>query len=168
MRISQHLRTLLGAALLLATASAAAQYVWTDEKGKRTYSDRPPPAGVPAERILKAPKGMQQIMAATAKPAETSAAPAPDAAPSTLSQREADYRKRKQDSAEQSQKAQAQAAEAADKKRSCDAAQRAKSQLESGMRMRSHTSTDANEVMSDAERSSELTRANQVIAKACR
>lgn len=168
MRISQHLRTLLGAALLLASASAAAQYVWTDEKGKRTYSDRPPPPGVPAERILKAPKGMQQIMAVTAKPAEASAAPAPDAAPSPLAQREAAYQKRQKEIADQAQKAQAQAAEAADKKRSCDAAQRAKSQLESGMRMRSQTSADANEVMSDAERSSELARANKVIADACR
>ena len=164
MRISQHLRTIVGAALLLAAASASAQYVWTDDKGKRTYSDRPPPPGVPAERILKAPKGMEQIMAANAQPA---AAAAPEAGPSPLAQREADFQKRRKESAEQAQKAQAEAAQAADRKRSCDTARRAKTQLESGMRLRSQNSADAHAVMGDAERASELARANQVIA-ACR
>ncbi|HEU4850995.1 MAG TPA: DUF4124 domain-containing protein, partial [Telluria sp.] len=79
MRNHQYLKTILGAALLLATASAAAQYVWVDAKGARTYSDRPPPPEVPANKILKAPRGMQQIMAAATPPAAAPAAPTPAA-----------------------------------------------------------------------------------------
>ena len=163
MRISQHLRTILGAALLLAAASAAAQYVWLDEKGKRTYSDRPPPPGVPAERILKAPKGMQQIMAVAATPADAASA----AGPSPLAQREADYQKRRKEGAEQVQKAQADTERAAEQKRNCDSAAKAKAQLESGTRLRSQNSADPHEMMGDAERTAELARTNKVIAS-CR
>lgn len=41
--------------LLLASSLAHAQYSWIDEKGVRQFSDRPPPPGTPAEKILKAP-----------------------------------------------------------------------------------------------------------------
>ena len=33
----------------------AAQYVWLNDKGVKQYSDMPPPAAVPNQRILKSP-----------------------------------------------------------------------------------------------------------------
>jgi hypothetical protein len=161
MRLTRPIKSILGAALLLAAGSAAAQYVWIDHNGRRNYSDQPPPPDV---RVLQAPKGMEQVIASTARPAAASAAPA---AGTTLAEREQDFQKRRKESAETAQKAQQDAAQAAERKRTCDAARRAKAELDSGVRLRSHTAADANEVMSDAERAAESARASKIIA-ACR
>ena len=56
--IPQRLVRLAACALLAALAAPAlAQYVWLDEKGVKQYSDMPPPASVPTNRILKQPGG---------------------------------------------------------------------------------------------------------------
>ena len=57
--------------LLLAVActwalGAAAQWQWIDKDGRKVFSDRPPPAEVPAKSILKQPGG-----APVARPAAT-------------------------------------------------------------------------------------------------
>lgn len=184
MRNLQYLKTILGAALLLATASAAAQYVWIDEKGARNYSDRPPPPGVPADKILKAPRGMQQIMQVAAPPAPAAvpmkaapaaavpaaaapAAAAPAAAPTaaaTLAAREEDYRKRKQASEEKAKKDADAARVASANRQNCDMARAAKAKIESGERLQAANSVNPREVMGDLERSATLARANQAIA----
>lgn len=181
MRNLQYLKTIVGAALLLATASAAAQYVWVDEKGARNYSDRPPPPGVPANKILKAPRGMEQIMAAVAPPATAPATPSaavrPGAAPAapgpagtalsanaTLAEREEDYRKRRQASDEKAKKDAETARLAASNKQACDAARASRAKLDSGVRLQAQGSVNPREVMGDLERSAALARANQTIA----
>jgi hypothetical protein len=50
------LRYLIAIILLLAAGAANAQWSWIDDKGVRQLSDRPPPPGTPASRILKAPR----------------------------------------------------------------------------------------------------------------
>lgn len=165
MRIRQLLHTAAGIAFMLAAAGASAQYVWIDAKGSRNYSDRPPPPGTPASKILKAPKGMEQIMAAAAGPA----APSPEAedAAKSLAVREENFQKRRQEGAEQAKKAQDEARIATEKKEQCDSARASKTQLESGVRLRSQSSADPYAVMSDAERSAAIARANKALA-ACR
>ena len=49
------IRNTIGALLMVAAASAAAQFVWIDASGIRQYSDRPPPASIPKNKILKEP-----------------------------------------------------------------------------------------------------------------
>lgn len=57
-----HFLRVLGVAALLVAGFAHAQYSWIapyswiDEKGVRQLSDRPPPPGTPADKILKAPQ----------------------------------------------------------------------------------------------------------------
>lgn len=165
MQKHQLVQAVAGAAFMLATASASAQYVWIDAKGSRNYSDRPPPPGVPAHKILKAPSGMEQLMAAAKEPAP----PAPEAvsAKEALATREEESRKRRQESAENAKKAQEAARLAAEKKQQCDSARASKAQLESGMRLRSQNAADPRAVMGDEERAAALARTNQALAS-CR
>ena len=39
--------------LYVLAAGASAQYIWLNEKGRKQFSDTPPPASVPKHRILK-------------------------------------------------------------------------------------------------------------------
>jgi len=82
-------RQLCGGALALSSLLAHAQYSWIDDKGMRVFSDRPAPPGTPAERILKAPRGMD----AAPLPAAAPAPAVPDAAPE-WKQREEEYKRR--------------------------------------------------------------------------
>ena len=91
-------------ALLLAVAassSALAQFVWIDANGTRQYSDRPPPASVPKNKILKEP-GMELRNSRPSDPEP--AVPAKDAAaapkgPQTIAEKNADFIKRNNDQA---------------------------------------------------------------------
>ncbi|RYE66283.1 MAG: DUF4124 domain-containing protein, partial [Oxalobacteraceae bacterium] len=49
-------RACLTGALMLLAQLAHAQYSWLDDKGTRVFSDRPPPSGTPAARILQMPR----------------------------------------------------------------------------------------------------------------
>lgn len=69
-------RRFLAPLLLVGAGLAQAQYSWIDEKGVREFSDRPPPPGTPAEKILKAPR--HAAVPATA--AQGTSAARPDAA----------------------------------------------------------------------------------------
>ncbi|HVL74811.1 MAG TPA: DUF4124 domain-containing protein, partial [Noviherbaspirillum sp.] len=90
------------AGLMLATFATAvqAQYVWVDERGRKQFSDMPPPASVPAHRILKQPGvPAERPMAGDAAGGEPETrAPTPPAqqaeAPPTLAERDAEFRRR--------------------------------------------------------------------------
>ena len=64
--------------LILAAAAAHAQYQWVDKDGRRVFSDRPPPADVPAKNVLTQPKGARapQATAAVGPSASASASSA--------------------------------------------------------------------------------------------
>ena len=90
----------LAASMALLTLATAAwgQYVWVDDKGTKQFSDMPPPASVPKNRILKQPgKSFSQ----------TESEPAPAAAddnaaktPPTLAEKNAEFNKRRTEQAE--------------------------------------------------------------------
>lgn len=64
-------------ALTLGFSSAAnAQWQWVDDKGRKVFSDRPPPHDIPANRILKKPKGLDDPITLAAPPQEGQAADA--------------------------------------------------------------------------------------------
>lgn len=142
------LRHLSLAVLLCVSGGAAvAQYVWQDEKGVRQYSDVPPPASVPQERILKSP-------GQTVRPAPTAAQPT--AAPSSLAEREADFQKRRAEATEKQQKDQEQARQDAERKRNCERLAQYGRALESGERIRGVTPSGERNYLSDEEREREL------------
>lgn len=108
---------------------AAAQWQWVDKDGRKVFSDRPPPQDIPEKNILKQPGGNRPTRTAptpaAADPAggtttaETTATPvAPRAAASAPGSGK--------DKELEARKAQAEAAEAAQKKAEADRVAKAK------------------------------------------
>lgn len=124
-----------GGALLMLASVASAQFVWVDAKGVKQFSDMPPPASVPANKILKQP-GRNNSAAGAEDAAQTSNDAAASAQKATAD-RELDYRKRKQEKAEADAKAATLAETRAKQQGNCDAARARNAHLASGKRLRS-------------------------------
>jgi hypothetical protein len=151
---------------LLAFASATwAQYVWIDEKGSKQFSDMPPPASVPKNKILKQPgKATGQGDATpTSSATEDSAAKAPP----SLVDRNAEFNKRRAEQAEKEKKAAEEAQAGRDKAKNCENARNYQRALESGQRIASTDKNGERVYMSDEQRSREMQEANRVLA-ACK
>jgi hypothetical protein len=156
-------------AMLLATccvaASAFAQYVWLDDHGVKQYSDVAPPSNVPPNRILKQPHG-----GTVAPKADTSADKPTDAAadsaakaPMTTADKEADYKKRKQEQADKDKKATDEAKRKQANEESCARSKAYLDQLKNGTRI---TGSDANgerTYMSDDERAKEAAKTQETV-----
>jgi type IV secretory pathway VirB10-like protein len=175
------IQLLVACAVLLATATVAAQvYKWVDKDGRVQYSDQPPPAD--AKEIKGAPKRAATPAAAatTAAPATAAtsppAAPGKDAAkdankappgpPKTLAdanKQSADRRKAEEDAAKKS------ANEANLKKQHeqrCASAREQLAQMESGRPIL--TSQGGEQVvMSDEQRAANSAKARAAIAESC-
>lgn len=171
------LRPWLAAALLLGLAATAdAQWMWRDQDGRVTASDRPPPATVPDKDILSRPAQRaaqaavfvpMEAASAPAAAASSAAAPAPVATKAPLD-RELEARKR---AAEQEQAARQKAEEArltAARAENCRRARSHAAALESGQRIARFNAQGEQEVLDDAGRADELRRTREVIASDCR
>jgi hypothetical protein len=159
---SSPLRLFAGAALLLAAGFAQAQYVWIDAKGLRQYSDRPPPPSTPPEKIIKSPQPVALAIEVLPAPADPKAQPKKGAP--TLAEREADFRKRKQEAAEQDKKAAEEAQRKQAQLENCASARQYKAQLESGIRIADTGADGERGYISDADRATRLAKANRILA----
>jgi len=162
----------LGATLLFLAATAAqAQYVWIGPGGTRQYSDRPPPPGTPASKIVKAPGRAAPELAPTppaAMPAEGAAVdpaakPLPPKGPPTLVEQEAAYRARSKARDEASLKAQEEAQRARQLAERCNAARETQAQLASGTRIARYGQDGQKSYMTDAERATRAAQVNQAL-----
>ena len=146
---------------LLAAAGAQAQYVWIEPNGTRQYSDRPPPPGTPASRILKAP-GRTVLPSAPAEETGFNASPAARPAP-TLAERDAAYRERAKARGEQERKEE----EAARKERAlaerCETARQNQAALASGTRIAQYGADGERRYLSDQERAERMARADRAL-----
>ena len=134
LNIMRSLQLAAGGALLLFANLSQAQYLWIDAKGMKQFSDRPPPPGTPQKNILKA---RNMPTATTPAPVDAVAAAAlPKAAPATLSEREAEYRKRKTEQAETEQKKAEDDEQSKAKLAACNAARQSKQALDTGAPIR--------------------------------
>jgi hypothetical protein len=162
----------LGATLLFLAATAAqAQYVWIGPGGTRQYSDRPPPPGTPASKILKAP-GRAAPEPAPAPPAampadgavsDPTAKPLPPKGPPTLAEQEAAYRARTKAGDEANLKAQEEAQRARQLAERCNAARETQAQLASGTRIARYGQDGQKSYMTDAERATRAAQVNQAL-----
>jgi hypothetical protein len=151
-----------GAALLAFASLSHAQFVWIDAKGVKQFSDRPPPPGTPQKNILKA-RNMPTATSAAAAPAAVDAAP--KAAPATVADREAEYRKRKTEQAEADQKSADAADNAKAKAAACSAARENRTMFDTGAPVRD---TDADRSwLSDKQRAERRAQAERTIAENC-
>lgn len=160
--------TIAGAALAAAVLSdaAMAQYVWIGNNGVKQYSDRPPPASVPPQRILKAP-GRAAPPASVPDSAASPAHPpvATQAGTPTLAQRNAEFQKRRIEQAEQERKAADQQALAAERDRACRQARAFQRTLESGVRIARTGANGERVFLSDKEREQEAADVRRHVAQ---
>lgn len=160
-------KQLVASLALCAFASAAwAQYVWTDEKGAKQFSDMPPPASVPKNRILKQPGGAIKSVAAAAS---TAAAPASaeGAAPKaslSAAEKNADFMKRRAEQAEKDKKAASEAQAARDKAQNCEKARKYQNALASGQRLASTDGNGERVFLNDEQRSREMRDTSRILA----
>ena len=152
---------------------ALAQYVWTDAKGSKQYSDMPPPSSVPSSHILKRPGTAATGAMATRAPADDdgSVAPAEGAAktggPMTVAERNADYQKRKIEQAEKDKKIADATRASAEKSANCEKMQNYNRALDEGMRITSIDKNGERSYLTDEQRAAEIQK-NQRAIKDCK
>ena len=164
-------RLLGGLALLLSAGLAQAQYSWIDAGGTRHFSDRSPPPGTPAHRILKTPgrAASAPLAAPVADPARP-APPAQTAGPKgarTLAEREADYRERMKQREQEEKKEAELARRQRELAERCRSALQVRAQVESGIRITHVDASGERSIATDEERAAQLARANRILAE-CR
>jgi len=147
-------RFLLAAAILLMTGPALAQqYRWV-ENGRVRYGDVPPP-GVNATR-LKGPT-----------PPSSSPPAAATKGPMSAAEKEADFRKRQQETAKEREKQDLAAQDAAGKRENCERAQEYVRTIESGQRISRTDAKGERYFLDDAQRAQELNGARQAVKQWC-
>jgi hypothetical protein len=161
----------LAAALL--PALACAQWQWIDKDGRKVFSDRSPPAEIPARNILKQPAGKAPPPPAEAEApqAAASAAVAKTAAivPKVSGQDKALEEKKKQ--AQQEEEAKKKAAEekfAREKAENCERVKRGLTTYTSGVRVRAPNAKGELEYLTDEQRAAEAKRLQAIIANDCK
>ena len=138
------------ASMLLATAVHAEIYQWKDDKGRTIISDKPPSGKVTQQ---------QQI--------ETSAPPATAASTKSSADRDLEFRKRLQESADKAGEAKKLADEQAAKEENCDRARRHLQVLESGERVAMRDDKGERYFMDDAQREQELAKTREIVQASC-
>lgn len=159
------LKFTLIAAIACCSVPAMAQWQWIDGQGHKVFSDRAPPADIPAKNILRQPGG------GSAKAVTAEAAPAPAAAPKPAAEQGVDKglqeQKRKQE-AQEAEKVQADKAKREQQRQeNCNRAKQAKGTLNSGRLLSSVNAKGERGFMDEATRDAELKRADAVIASDC-
>jgi glucan-binding YG repeat protein len=147
------------APLFCIAAAAYGQYVWLDDKGIKQFSDMPPPASVPQNRILKQPghaySAPQSSSSDTDSSSQNTAAPTKSSTPMTLAEKNAEFLKRRAEQEKQQAKAAEEAKNAVIKARNCDNARSYYRSLTSGERIASTDKNGERYYLSDEQRAQE-------------
>jgi len=163
----QNLLVHVALAILIMPATAAAQYVWLDEKGTKQFSDMPPPASVPANRILKQPgarPAQQEQQQEQRQDVTEQQASAPARAEPTLAEKNAEFRKRRQEQADKEKKAAEEATRVAENARNCERAREYQRTLDSGQRIARTDSNGERAFLSDEQRAQESAATKRALA----
>lgn len=145
---------------------ATAQWQWVDKDGRKVFSDRPPPADIAPNRIVKAPGGRMPVSEAPAEPAKAETAAAPSKAPAGDKDLEA---KKKLAEAANADKKKAREAELAKAQAdNCKRARAGKATLEAGGRIGRTNDKGEREILDDTQVANELKITNEIIARDCK
>ena len=148
----------LGIALTVTLSNATAQtYQWKDSSGRTVVSDTPPP-GTAKESARTIGGNAPKPTTATAKPAD---------APKTMAEKDLEFKKRQQESAEKAGKDAKEAAANAEKRDNCERAKKQLALLESGQRIATTDEKGERRIMEDAERAQEMARAQKFANESC-
>lgn len=162
----------------MAAIPALAQWQWTDNSGKKVFSDSPPPQEIPDRNIIKRPAGVPFVSAPTAAPGSASAAPATNAAvapkPAVSAPKvptkdsELEKRKAQAESEEASRKKAEEQKQAAARSENCERAKRNLASLQSGARIAQVNAQGEREFLSDEGKQAEIQRTQGIINADCR
>lgn len=147
-----------GTLLALSFGVSADVYRWVDKDGRVHYSDQPPPPGARQEKEL------QGVPRAPGAPAE---AGAESAAPPTLQEREAEFRRRQVEQAEKTAQEQRAQEEAASRQRNCEQARNQLVALRSGQRVARFNEQGEREYLGDEQIAQEIVRAEKAVSDWC-
>lgn len=182
----------IAAVLSICSSSVLAQWQWIDEAGRKVFSDRPPPAHIAPEQILKQPHGARSSSPRVVYPsAETAALPPKSAQPSQpvqpaeamptaqtpeaaaqakqaaedeAKEKALEAAKRKAEEAEE-KKQKAQQAQA--RQENCQRARSALATLQSGSLLGTVNAKGERGFMTEEQRKTDLQRAQQAIKSNC-
>jgi hypothetical protein len=162
------LRVTVLALACAATPLAFAQWQWIDKDGRKVFSDQAPPAGIPADKILRRPGNRPaEAEPAAAAPAAASATAAASMPKVSGKDKELED-KRKQAAAAEADKKRAQEEEQARAKAdNCTRAKQAKATLDSGIRLTVTNAKGEREIMDDSARAAEAKRLDNAITRNC-
>lgn len=153
--------------------AAAAQWQWVDNGGRKVFSDKAPPPDIPAERILKGPKGQLQVVAPAtatqvAATADQAADPKTGAMPRPTGKDKSLEERKKQVAAAEAEKKKAEDAKvAALRAENCTRAKSAKATYASGTRLTRMDDKGERVFIDDNERAAEMKKMDEVIARDC-
>lgn len=183
-------KLLIATALSVVSCSVFAQWQWTDETGRKVFSDRPPPAHISPQQILKQPSHSTSaservvypsaanttIPAPTAAPVEQvptpavkavtpeQAAQAKQATENEAKDKALEDAKRKAEEAEQKKQA---AQQAKARQENCQRARVAQASLQSGGLLATVNAKGERSFMTEEQRKADLQRAQQAIKNNC-
>jgi cytoskeletal protein RodZ len=175
------LTSILAFSLLVAVSPySMAQWQWIDGQGRKVFSDRPPPADIPANNVLRQPSGSSGSSGGSAgsrSPAPSTASAATNTTPAAATSGTDDrlaQRQRATQQQEGKQAAQDTAKAQADKARltqarndNCERARSARDTLTSG-RMLGYTNAQGERGFMDEDtRAAEIQRAESVMNSDC-
>ena len=159
--------TLLALACALPLA-ASAQWHWLDKDGHKVFSDKAPPPDVPAERILKGPKGQTIVPVTAPAAADASLGAATPGVPKPLGKdKTLEERKKQVAAAEADRKKAEDDKHVALRSDNCNRARSARANYESGVRMTRVDAKGERQYLDDAQRAAELKRLDEVVARDC-
>lgn len=180
---------LIAAALSACSCSVFAQWQWVDDTGRKVFSDRPPPAHIAPNKILKQPEGKSPAAERVLYPMDGAAAgtaaptPAtPDAGTIAQAKGQATAEPNKQEAenaaqdkaleeakrkAEESEQKKLQAQQAKARQDNCARARASQVTLESGIRLAHVNEKGEHGFLSEAQRQADLQRAQKGIKENC-
>ena len=152
--------------MLAANMSAFAQWQWVDGSGRKVFSDTAPPATVPEKSILKRPGPSSSPIAPVAVPSpEKPAAPAAPQVPTV--DKELEAKKKQAEQAEEAKKKAEEQRVAQGRSENCERARKAKTAMDSGIRLATTNAKGEREIMDDKTRATESRRLDEIVRSDC-
>jgi hypothetical protein len=174
----KHYLRLLFVLFGLLSFSAMAQWAWVDGNGRKIFSDRGPPADIPAKAIFKRPglaTSLVSVEPAVGKVNTDSNLPAASAPqdkasgakPSGVDPVLAERKKKEEQAVEAKRKAEQERVVRL-KAENCERAKMAKKGMDSGVRLARTNAKGEREIMDDAARATESQRIQSIVEADCK
>lgn len=159
---------------LILGSAGAEMYKWTDADGKVHFSDQPPPANIKNLTTIKRGNPAGKPLPAASESNSDSANPDPvaekakAAAPKTYVEKDMEFKKRQVEKAEREAAEKKKTDEAAEKQRNCDQSRARLKSLQAGGRVARANAQGETEYLNDAQIAQEIERGKKSVDDWCK